>query len=601
MGKNLKRQNVVLGTPGGASRQSGQPPLSIGGKRQKQMSLFPFLRTPAHAEETPALQFKTGNAGISSTGLHKLGQLQLQTQQKQPSNGLNVAPTQVRPAVPEPQCQDASPGSDDDFVISMSQTYERTQPEPCWDFGSAEHEEVELSLRRTQQYQAAASTQHYNYHHHHNHHHELLVAAVATTLDNTDSAAAAISTADAVEASVAHASAVGHGTAVASAATILLPPEVLLEGQGSNQPGNVAVFLAAASREQSRMGPRPAVNIDFHGHFQTSALPAVSSGPAQTPELQIGGICVGGIGGGGAAGNGGIGGSACTTVAEDMVDDGTTPPLQVGLPLFPIFAQGGERRARRRAIHLIRHGESEYNLACRRRGGFGDPGDIFDACLTPTGEKQAKALRPQLLDLMQQHGDPLFIVSPLSRAIQTFLLMLPDPERLRICSQTPPPPARQALSQLQQPSRPHPPPQLQQGTGQGTGSSCVSSGLTSKPIDVVICPFLTEFLHTSGDVGRPRSVLIESYPQLAVPLRKGLDKERWWYENASKGPNCAISKTLSSIEPDKTAKARVESFRRFVFSQSHRPMVVVGHANFFRTLTQDSHYMGNCQMVTWAP
>ncbi|GLC55170.1 hypothetical protein PLESTB_000951300 [Pleodorina starrii] len=389
MGKNLKRQNVVLGTPGGASRQSGQPPLSIGGKRQKQMSLFPFLRTPAHAEETPALQFKTGNAGISSTGLHKLGQLQLQTQQnaqKQPSNGLNVAPTQVRPAVPEPQCQDASPGSDDDFVISMSQTYERTQPEPCWDFGSAEHEEVELSLRRTQQYQAAASTQHYNYHHHHNHHHELLVAAVATTLDNTDSAAAAISTADAVEASVAHASAVGHGTAVASAATILLPPEVLLEGQGSNQPGNVAVFLAAASREQSRMGPRPAVNIDFHGHFQTSALPAVSSGPAQTPELQIGGICVGGIGGGGAAGNGGIGGSACTTVAEDMVDDGTTPPLQVGLPLFPIFAQGGERRARRRAIHLIRHGESEYNLACRRRGGFGDPGDIFDACLTPTGQ-----------------------------------------------------------------------------------------------------------------------------------------------------------------------------------------------------------------------
>ncbi|GIL54502.1 hypothetical protein Vafri_10024 [Volvox africanus] len=577
MGKNLKRQNdAVLGTPGGASRQGGKPPLSVGGKRHKQMSLVPFLRTPAHVEETPALQVKVGKSGISSTGLQKLGQLKLRTQQKQQPNP-TAAPTQGRPAVQvESQWKDASPASDDDFVISMSQTYERTQPEPCCDYGTTEHEEVELSLRRTQQYHAAGATQHYN-----QHHHELLIATAVAALDSSE-AVVVTSTTDACEASVAQASALGANSM--SGATIRLPMESILEGQGSSQPGHlaaIAVAVVEGLRAGSRTGPRP--SFDFHAHLQ-AVLPAGSSGPAHTPELQ----------GGGAAGT-----SAYGTSTEDVADDGTTPPLQIGLPLFPIFTQG---RARRRPIHLIRHGESEYNLACKGRGGFGDPSDIFDARLTPTGEKQAKALRPQLLDLMQQHGDPLFIVSPLSRAIETFLHMLPDPERLRICPQTPPPGSRSSSSHQQQQqhgqSQPHS--RLQAGDAPGAGSSCIL-GLASKPVNVVICPFLTEFLLTSGDVGRPRSVLIESYPQVAEQLRKGLDKERWWYENASKGPNCAMSKVLNSTEPDKSAKARVDRFRHFVFSQSHRPVVVVGHANFFKTLTHDSHYMSNCQMMTWAP
>lgn len=39
-------------------------------------------------------------------------------------------------------------------------------------------------------------------------------------------------------------------------------------------------------------------------------------------------------------------------------------------------------------------------------------------------------LRRRVDDLMQQHGDPLFVVSPLSRAMETFLHMLPCPDRL---------------------------------------------------------------------------------------------------------------------------------------------------------------------------
>jgi hypothetical protein len=53
--------------------------------------------------------------------------------------------------------------------------------------------------------------------------------------------------------------------------------------------------------------------------------------------------------------------------------------------------------------------------------------------------------------------------------------------------------------------------------------------------------------------------------------------------------------------PPSRAQARVDRFRQFVLSQSHRPIVVVGHANFFRSLTHESHYMGNCQVMSWAP
>lgn len=113
---------------------------------------------------------------------------------------------------------------------------------------------------------------------------------------------------------------------------------------------------------------------------------------------------------------------------------------------------------------------------------------------------QARALRPQLMELMQQHGDPLFIVSPLSRAIETFLLMLPDPERLKVYPQTPPPPGSRSSSS--QPTQTHVQrtSRLLPGTseGEGTaGSSCVNgasavvASLASRPVNMVICPYVS--------------------------------------------------------------------------------------------------------------
>ncbi|GFR42189.1 hypothetical protein Agub_g3076 [Astrephomene gubernaculifera] len=547
MAKNLKRQNDGgLGTPA-AFLWLGDKLSVFVSKRHKQMSLGPFLRTPADAEETPVIQAKPNPSIISTTGLQKLGQLHIRTQQKQQPSYLTDASTEGRPEVrAEPRQQEPAFTKDDDaFIISTSQTYERTQPDPCLGYESAAYDDVELSLRRTQHYQATSSTQYYSQKHD----------------SNVRTAAAAV--ADSSSVPVTSSSTPAHEAYLVNSMGCTEHPSVMeannIEGKGSNQRNNA---------EAGPSGKQPAHFESAHlpPHSTHALLPYASTGPAVTPELQAGE------------------GVSCVAVMAtgDVADNGTTPP-QISLPMFSIFTQARVAR-RHRPIHLIRHGESEYNLACKRRGGFGDPSDIFDARLTPTGEKQARGLRPQLLDLMQQHGDPLFIVSPLSRAIETFLHMLPDPQRLQI-------PAKVAS----QPSA-----RSREGAAAGSSGGC-NLDVSSKPLDLVICPFLTEFLLTSGDVGRPRSVLIESYPQIAENLRNGLHCERWWYENASRGPNCAINKALNSTEPERLSKARVDRFRQFLLSQAHRPIVVVGHANFFRTLTHDSGYMGNCQMMAWAP
>ncbi|KAG2492714.1 hypothetical protein HYH03_009127 [Edaphochlamys debaryana] len=576
-----KRQNDGgFGTPGGLRALPGGKAAVASGKRHKQMTLLGYLKTPKREEDTPALQGMAAK-GISTTGLNKLGALKLQTQQKQQVNApssTRCTPglTQGRPEPHGPPPRRPAPathdeGDDDDFVISMSQTYERTQPDPCDDtFGVGDQDDPELSLRRTQHYHVNSATQPYG------HLDQDPTVAPETAhdalrdqdsdLQEDDTAplfpdrAGPRVTSTAWEASVLEASALAG-----RAGTTLLPPDLSLEGQGSNQPGPRGLDAdvpggAGAGPSDQQLAMLDTIDFRLHPH---AALPAVSTGPAVTPELQVG-VC------------------GCGTLTEDIADDGTTPPPQVGPALFPIFTQQARRKMRAN-IFLIRHGESEFNLACNSAKSFGEPIHIFDAPLTKTGKKQAQALRPHILDVMQKHGDPLFLVSPLTRAIETFLHMLPDPERLGL----PPTPSASG-------------PQASASSAAG-GGSCSLAGMGSKPINVIICPLLAELLHTSGDVGRPKTVLIDSFPEVAEQLRKGLDKERWWFENSAKGPNCALSTSFCAKEPESSGRERVNRFKHFLLSQQHRPIVVVGHANFFRHLTNESSYMKNCQMLNWQP
>ncbi len=114
-------------------------------------------------------------------------------------------------------------------------------------------------------------------------------------------------------------------------------------------------------------------------------------------------------------------------------------------------------------IYLIRHGQSEFNLAHKR--GEPDP-MIWDAPLTELGCKQALEAKEQILDL----GIEQVLTSPLTRAIQTAKIMF--------------------------------------------------NGIA--PIKVI--PDHRELIIHSCDVGVPASVLREKFPELSFD---GLDEVWW--------------------------------------------------------------------------
>ena len=114
-------------------------------------------------------------------------------------------------------------------------------------------------------------------------------------------------------------------------------------------------------------------------------------------------------------------------------------------------------------IYLIRHGQSEFNLAHKKGGP--DP-MIWDAPLTELGYKQALDAREQILDLGIEH----VLTSPLTRAIQTAKIMFDE----------------------------------------------------IAPINVI--PDHRELIIHSCDVGVPASVLREKFPELSLD---GLDEVWW--------------------------------------------------------------------------
>eukprot|EP00798_Chlamydomonas_sp_ICE-L_P020937 gene20937-27785_t len=69
--------------------------------------------------------------------------------------------------------------------------------------------------------------------------------------------------------------------------------------------------------------------------------------------------------------------------------------------------------------------QEQGRSADARDKSFSDP-LIFDPPLTELGHKQARRLRPKLKSLLATYGQPLWVISPLTRAIQTFLDACPE-------------------------------------------------------------------------------------------------------------------------------------------------------------------------------
>ena len=239
------------------------------------------------------------------------------------------------------------------------------------------------------------------------------------------------------------------------------------------------------------------------------------------------------------------------------------------VPLFPIFLARGTR-----TLHLVRHGESEYNAACGAPGSSWEEPRIFDAPLTARGEAQARALGGELAAALSGCGCPngegvLWVTSPLTRAIQTSLL------------------AREALTAFSPAAAPH-------ARGGGGGAGGGHSWLT-------VSPLVAEHLATSGDVGRRPAQLAADFPELAAEGAFADLDDVWWYSDPQR-PCCAERLLLGATEPKDEMKRRVSLFRRWLQRRQERTLVVFGHSTFFKYLLDTEgikdRRLKNCELFT---
>ena len=222
-----------------------------------------------------------------------------------------------------------------------------------------------------------------------------------------------------------------------------------------------------------------------------------------------------------------------------------------GPSFFPIFRSKKDCKI----VYLIRHGESEFNAACSARGSAWEDPLLFDAKLTVRGRRQALELRKDVVkwDLPE---DVLWITSPLSRAIETMLHVHPK-------------------------IRP-------------SDFSCDEDALDN----VLVLPDVTEKLHTSGDIGRNPSDLLNDFPMLAKQL-KGLS-DAWWYSKDGR-PNCPYEKLFQSHEPKDSISKRISKFRKWIIDRPEKAFVAVGHSMFWRDFATACHNgikqdtMRNCE------
>lgn len=241
----------------------------------------------------------------------------------------------------------------------------------------------------------------------------------------------------------------------------------------------------------------------------------------------------------------------CGTQCEPLSSQQEEVEDNTQVVLFPIFRP----KRQRKFICVIRHGESEYNRADSMGKAWSDP-DLFDARLTSKGHQQAKSIRRDVLDLLMRKkdelGEPLWLMSPLTRCIETFLDACPHPERV----------------------------------GAPPGGDVV-------PLPLLVLPVIAEHCITTGDVGRPTSHLIKDFPKLAGALT-GIP-DAWWYCADKEQPNCSLSRNFNHSEKTSHMKQRVAEFSRWLHTRQENFIIAFGHCTFWKHFT-NARRLRNCEM-----
>ncbi|KAI8473038.1 MAG: hypothetical protein J3K34DRAFT_519225 [Monoraphidium minutum] len=258
--------------------------------------------------------------------------------------------------------------------------------------------------------------------------------------------------------------------------------------------------------------------------------------------------------------------------------------------LFPIFRP----RNQRKCILLVRHGESTYNKLDAESRSWSDP-PVFDAPLTARGHCQAAALRDPLHKMVLKRlgetgaSEALWLVSPLTRAIETFLGSCPHvADGLRGAA------AGGGGSGSSTPGGSGTPGGSDGSGGSGGGSGGGGDGAGPS---VVVLSMIAEHCATSGDVGRPSSDLARAFPVLASPLREL--EEVWWYNPDPNGrPNCHRRKRLGRPEPKDHMRQRIAEFSRWLHARPERVIVAFGHSQFWKAFSNSRTSLRNCEFAS---
>eukprot|EP01122_Echinamoeba_exundans_P012888 TRINITY_DN5516_c0_g1_i1.p1 TRINITY_DN5516_c0_g1~~TRINITY_DN5516_c0_g1_i1.p1 ORF type:complete len:233 (-),score=39.99 TRINITY_DN5516_c0_g1_i1:59-712(-) len=203
-------------------------------------------------------------------------------------------------------------------------------------------------------------------------------------------------------------------------------------------------------------------------------------------------------------------------------------------------------------IYLIRHGQSKHNEAenaWRATRGttedeerFPDP-LFFDAELSSAGHEQTVDLHKRVNETLA-HAE-LVVISPLSRAIQTFMAGF------------------QSLRQN---------------------------------IPIHVHPLCREKVENACDIGRPVSELKAAFPELSFEHLEPI----WWYTESSDITEDNFRDLWASgkryEEPEDYLNSRIESFRQWLKERPEQNIVVVGHSNFFRKFTGMKTKLANCEI-----
>jgi broad specificity phosphatase PhoE len=183
-----------------------------------------------------------------------------------------------------------------------------------------------------------------------------------------------------------------------------------------------------------------------------------------------------------------------------------------------------------KSVFCIRHGESTFNAAFRATGV--DPLH-HDAPLSEEGHRQVVDARQSLHRISFE----LVVASPLTRALQTAAGLFAE-----------------------HPSRP----------------------------PILVEALHREFAESSCDVGRPRSVLAQEFPDLVLDHLPDV----WWHADGEPDHRGIC------VEPHESLQARIAEFRMWLARRPEQTIAVVGHHTFFFHFT--GMRLHNCQVVKLA-